>query len=107
MHTCSVQVAAALKDIAFDFQFVGHLYAAVTLGFAVNYACTPLFFELGSELAYPVGEGVVAGLMTCGWCVVGILYLSVFFVPNVGKFLLWSTYCTSPMGASRRQKQNK
>ncbi len=57
----------------------------MTLGFAVNYACTPLFFELGSELAYPVGEGVVAGLMTCGWCIVGIIYLSVFFFPNIGK----------------------
>jgi hypothetical protein len=54
-------------------------------GFATNYACTPLFFELGSELAYPVGEAVVAGLMTCGWCFVGIIFLSVFFINNIGK----------------------
>lgn len=60
------------------------LYASVLMGFATNYACTPLFFELGAELAYPVGEGVVAGLMTCIWTIVGIIFLSVFFIPNIG-----------------------
>ena len=61
------------------------LYVSVILGFATNYACTPLFFELASEVAYPVGEGVVAGLMTCVWTIVGIIFLSMFFIKDIGK----------------------
>jgi hypothetical protein len=61
------------------------LYVSVILGFATNYACTPLFFELASEVAYPVGEGVVAGLMTCVWTIVRIIFLSKFFIKDIGK----------------------
>ena len=61
------------------------MYVSVILGFATNYACTPLFFELASEVAYPVGEGVVAGLMTCVWTIVGIIFLSMFFIKDIGK----------------------
>ena len=47
------------------------LYISTIGGMAVNYACTPLFFELGSEVAYPAGEGPMAGTMTffldCSW----------------------------------------
>ncbi|XP_075232229.1 solute carrier family 49 member 4 homolog [Lycorma delicatula] len=34
---------------------------AVICGFSASFACSPLFFELGAELAYPVSEGIVAG----------------------------------------------
>ena len=50
----------------------------------MNYACTPLFLELGSEVAYPVGEGVVSGVMTFFWTLVGIIYLCMFFFKNIG-----------------------
>ena len=60
------------------------LYVSVLLGFAANFACTPLFFELAAEIAYPVGEGVVAGFMTFWWTVIGIIFLSVFFIKNIG-----------------------
>ena len=51
---------------------------------SINYACTPLFLELGSEVAYPVGEGVVSGVMTFFWTLVGIIYLCMFFFKNIG-----------------------
>ena len=60
------------------------LYISTIGGMAVNYACTPLFFELGSEVAYPAGEGLMAGTMTFFWTVLGIVYLSVFFFKNIG-----------------------
>ena len=37
------------------------LYCSTIAGSAINYACTPLMLELASEVAYPVGEGVVSG----------------------------------------------
>ena len=58
------------------------------MGFAANFACTPLFFELAAEISYPVGEGVVAGFMTFWWTVIGIIFLSVFFIKNIGMYLL-------------------
>ena len=76
------------KRIISDFVsiYLVQLYVSVILGFSCNYACTPLFFELASEVAYPVGEGVVAGLMTCMWTIVGIIFLSMFFIKNIGKY---------------------
>ena len=60
------------------------LYISTIAGMAVNYACTPFFFELGSEVAYPAGEGLMAGTMTFFWTILGIIYLSVFFFKNIG-----------------------
>ena len=40
--------------------------------------------ELGSEVAYPVGEGVVSGIMTFFWTLVGIIYLCMFFINRIG-----------------------
>ena len=60
------------------------LYCSTIGGSAINYACTPLMLELASEVAYPVGEGVVSGVMTFFWTLTGIIYLSMFFIPNLG-----------------------
>ena len=51
---------------------------------ALNFSCTPLFLELGGEIAYPVGEGVVAGFMTFWWTVIGVVFLLIFFIKNIG-----------------------
>ena len=60
------------------------LYVSTIAGSAVNFACTPLMLELGTEVAYPVGEGVVSGVMTFFWTLVGIIYLAMFFFKNIG-----------------------
>ena len=75
------------------------LYVSVILGFATNYACTPLFFELASEVAYPVGEGVVAGLMTCVWTIVGVIFLSMFFIKDIGYvWMNWTLISSTIIG---------
>lgn len=60
------------------------LYISSIASCSINYACTPLFLELGTEVAYPVGEGVVSGVMTFFWTVVGIIYLAMFFFKKIG-----------------------
>ena len=60
------------------------------LGSAINFAATPLLLELGSEVAYPVGEGVVSGVMTFFWTLIGIIYLCMFFFKNIGN--TWMNY---------------
>ena len=61
------------------------MYLSVLSSFGLNYASSPLFFELGCEVAYPVGEGVMAGVMTCLWAIVGAIFLFVFFIKDIGK----------------------
>nr|XP_027237352.1 disrupted in renal carcinoma protein 2 homolog isoform X1 [Penaeus vannamei] len=51
------------------------LFISVIIGASFNYACSPLFFELAAELAFPVSEGVVGGLMTMSWNIVGAVFL--------------------------------
>ena len=60
------------------------LYVSILIGMALNFSCTPLFLELGGEIAYPVGEGVVAGFMTFWWTVIGVVFLLIFFIKNIG-----------------------
>ena len=60
------------------------LYLCTIAGSAVNFAATPLMLELANEVAYPVGEGVVAGVMTFFWTLVGIIYLCMFFIKRIG-----------------------
>ena len=60
------------------------LFISTVAGSAVNFAATPLMLELGSEVAYPVGEGVVSGVMTFFWTLVGIIYLCMFFIKRIG-----------------------
>ena len=46
--------------------------------------------ELATEVAYPVGEGVVSGVMTFFWTLLGIIYLCMFFFKNIG--YTWMNY---------------
>ena len=60
------------------------LYAAVILATSINFCCCPLFFEMTVEMAYPVNESLVGGFMTGVYNFVGILFLFIFFIPNIG-----------------------
>ena len=57
---------------------------------SLNYACCPLFFELCVEIAYPVSESLVGGFLTSMNNLVGIIFLFLFFIPNIGS--LWINY---------------
>ena len=62
---------------------------SILIGMALNFSCTPLFLELGGEIAYPVGEGVVAGFMTFWWTVIGVVFLLIFFIKNIGIYTIF------------------
>lgn len=66
------------------------LYAAVILATSINFCCCPLFFEMTVEMAYPVNESLVGGFMTGVYNFVGILFLFIFFIPNIG--FVWINY---------------
>jgi len=66
------------------------LYAAVILATSINFSCIPILFEMTAEMAYPVNEGLVGGFLTCFYNLVGIIFLFLFFIPNIG--FVWINY---------------
>lgn len=64
--------------------FAGQIYCSVLGGNIFSIATTPLFFELASELGYPSPEVIVGGLLTGTMNFVGLLFLFIFMVPDIG-----------------------
>ena len=69
---------------------LGCLYAAVILATSINFCCCPLFFEMSVEIAYPVNESLVGGFLTAFGNFTGIIFLLIFFIPNLG--FVWINY---------------
>ena len=65
------------------------LYASSVSGSSFAFTLAPLFFEYTAELAYPVPEGVVGGFLTCFNNVIGMIFLSIFFIPGTQKEPFW------------------
>lgn len=63
------------------------IYIATIIGGMLINASLPLAFEMGSELAFPVSEGIVGGLLTCLINLSGIIFLLVLLIPDIGMFL--------------------
>jgi len=66
------------------------LYVTVITSTSINFACAPLFFELTVEIAYPVNESLVGGFLAGVTNFVGIVFLFIFFIPNIGS--VWMNY---------------
>lgn len=58
--------------------------ACVLIGIFIN-GGIPLFFEIACEASYPVAEGVTGGLLTLLNNIVGICFLCVLLIPNIGR----------------------
>lgn len=72
------------------------MFITVIVGASFNYACSPLFFELLVELAYPVPEGVVGGVITMSWNIVSALFL---LTMQAGlKSVVWMDYILAIQG---------
>ena len=69
---------------------VEYIYVAVILATSINFCCCPLFFEMAVEMAYPVNEGLVGGFLTGVYNFIGIMFLFIFFIPNIG--FVWINY---------------
>ncbi|XP_069953629.1 solute carrier family 49 member 4 homolog isoform X1 [Cherax quadricarinatus] len=66
------------------------IYISLVGGLSFNFASVPLFFELAVESAYPCSEVIVGGLLTATNNFIGLLFLFIFFIPNIG--YEWMTY---------------
>ncbi|KAK3106048.1 hypothetical protein FSP39_011651 [Pinctada imbricata] len=66
------------------------IYAACILGGMFLNGTIPLFYELCSETAYPVSEGVVGGFITLLNNLFGIMFLLALLIPGIGKS--WMNY---------------
>nr|XP_027214480.1 disrupted in renal carcinoma protein 2 homolog isoform X1 [Penaeus vannamei]XP_027214481.1 disrupted in renal carcinoma protein 2 homolog isoform X1 [Penaeus vannamei]XP_027214482.1 disrupted in renal carcinoma protein 2 homolog isoform X1 [Penaeus vannamei] len=66
------------------------VYFTVVGGLSFNFATAPLFFELAVETAYPCPEVVVGGLVTATNNLLGLFFLMMFFIPDIG--YQWVTY---------------
>merc|ERR1711970_170775 len=69
---------------------IEYIYVAVILATSINFCCCPLFFEMAVEMAYPVNEGLVGGFLTGVYNLIGIIFLFIFFIPNIG--FVWINY---------------
>jgi len=67
------------------------IYLTVIVGSCANYAASPLFFELASEVAFPVDEAIVGCFLSSVYNLVGAIFLFAFFIPDIG--VSWINYC--------------
>jgi len=61
------------------------LYATCVTVSVCLCAQVPLFFELCCELCYPVSEGLTNGVLTLLNNIVGLVFLLVLMIPNIGE----------------------
>lgn len=72
-------------DCIILFYITEALYAScIMIGMFVN-GGIPLFYEIACEASYPIAEGVTGGLLTLVNNIVGICFLFVMLIPNIGK----------------------
>ncbi len=64
---------------------IGQLYASTILASSLTYSASPIFFEFCVEIVYPVPEGIVGGFLTCLYNICGMIFLFLFYIPDIGK----------------------
>ncbi|BFZ22592.1 hypothetical protein BsWGS_25631 [Bradybaena similaris] len=66
------------------------LYTTIVGGTTLINVAVPMIFEVACELAYPCSEGAANGILTFLNNFVGLAYLAVFAIPNVG--IMWMNW---------------
>jgi len=64
--------------------------SCILIGVFINGA-VPLFYEITCETSYPVAEGVTCGVLTLVNNLVGVMFLFIMLIPNIG---LWTNLIT-------------
>ncbi|KAG0712741.1 Disrupted in renal carcinoma protein 2 [Chionoecetes opilio] len=59
------------------------VYTSVIGICACNYAALPLFFEVAVDIAFPVSDILVTGVMTAADCLASTLFLTLYSIPNI------------------------
>ena len=74
------------------------LYVSTILASSLTYSASPIFFEFCVEIVYPIPEGIVGGFLTLVYNTFGMIFLFLFYVPQIGtnlkKELFFSTKMT-------------
>ncbi len=90
------------------------LYISTILASAFTYATGPIFFEFTVELVYPVPEGIVGGFLTCFYNTIGMIFLFLFYIPNIAATPQWipysimfSTILSIPLMALVKEEYNR
>ena len=65
---------------------IWQLYVSTILASSLTYSASPIFFEFCVEIVYPVPEGIVGGFLTCVYNTFGMIFLFLFYIPQLGKF---------------------
>ena len=68
------------------FVFSAQLYASTILASSLTYSASPIFFEFCVEIVYPVPEGIVGGFLTCIYNICGMIFLFLFYIPDICKY---------------------
>ena len=67
------------------FYFAAVLWGTMMVGSMCIYGAIPLFFEVVCESTYPIAEGITNGLLTWLNNVVGLVFLFVAMIPQLGE----------------------
>ncbi|XP_069111136.1 solute carrier family 49 member 4 homolog [Argopecten irradians] len=63
---------------------IAQVYISVITGTLLMNATVPLLFEMACENTYPVAEGITTVVLTTQLNVVGLIFLGVQMIPNIG-----------------------
>ncbi|XP_071103142.1 solute carrier family 49 member 4 homolog [Haliotis cracherodii] len=90
LATCATVWFVLLRLSYIPFSMVSLYVSCILMGIFIN-GSVPLFYELGCEAAYPIAEGVTAGVLTIANNLTGVIFLSVLQIPRIG--VVWMNWC--------------
>ena len=71
---------------------IWQLYVSTILASSLTYSASPIFFEFCVEIVYPVPEGIVGGFLTCVYNTFGMIFLFLFYIPQLANNSYWIPY---------------
>ncbi|XP_063846671.1 solute carrier family 49 member 4 homolog isoform X2 [Scylla paramamosain] len=100
-HIKTLLITLMLGTTAFSYWFLllsygilevteWQVYVSVIGICACNYAAMPLFFEVAVDIAFPISDILVMGVMTAADCLASTIFLTAYSIPNAG--YQWITY---------------
>ena len=63
---------------------LAQIYASVIISASISASCIPIYFEMTVEVTYPVHESIVGGFLAGFYNLAAIIFLLLFFIPNIG-----------------------
>lgn len=87
-----------ISEAKITFDTASLFVAAILASIFVN-SGVALFYELACETCYPVAEGIIGGFLTLINNIVGIIFLLLLYIPNIGKsWMNWTMFGAAIVG---------